>query len=77
MHHRHPERLGLRSSRPLDHGPDPGQPPAAIAVGEHGHCMLRLGPGISGIAIVGRLGGMVVLWSATEQAINALTGEPR
>jgi len=32
---------------------------------------------MSGIAIVGRLGGMVVLWSATAQAINALTEEPR
>lgn len=39
--------------------------------------MLRLGLGMSGIAIAGRLGGMVVLWSATEQAIDALTEEPR
>jgi hypothetical protein len=32
---------------------------------------------MSGIVIVGRLGGMVVPWSAAEQAINALTEEPR
>jgi hypothetical protein len=32
---------------------------------------------MSGIAIIGRLGGMVVRWPATEQAINALTKEPR
>jgi hypothetical protein len=36
--------------------------------------MLRLSLSMSGIAIAGRLGGMVVLWSATEQAINAVTG---
>jgi hypothetical protein len=58
-------------------GTAPGQPPAEIATDEHGHCVLRLGPGMSGIAIAGRLGGMVVLWSATEQAVDALTEEPR